>query len=106
MINATPHPHRAQGNNHTKTTHHQPAVSNPGKHPPHRRGSEAGITKQTTPNPKKKGLRAKWHHKLGTLLSSQETDTHHPDPATRTKSGMGRRLTLLERPSVINLRLT
>src|SRR5690606_3367580 len=53
MINATPHPHRAQGNNHTKTTHHQPAVSNPGKHPPHRRGSEAGITKQTTPTPKK-----------------------------------------------------
>ena len=48
--------------------------------------------------------RIKWHQKLGTLLSSQETDTHHPDPRQTTRNpNWGNRSMLTIRRLPVNL---
>src|SRR5690606_15399934 len=64
----------------------KPAVSNPGK--PTRRNEEprdGQPNKQpmtpAQPKPDQRH-RSKWHQKLGTLLSSQETDTHRSGPTS------------------------
>src|SRR5690606_6707061 len=64
----------------------KPAVSNPGK--PTRRNEEprdGQPNKQpmtpAQPKPDQRH-RSKWHQKLGTLLSSQETDTHRSRPTS------------------------
>src|SRR5690606_14164756 len=71
----------------------KPAAGNPGK--PTRRNEEprdGQPNKQpmtpAQPKPDQRH-RSKWHQKLGTLLSSQETDTHHPEPAFRTSPVRG-----------------
>lgn len=59
-----------QANTHTTQSggprqHEHPKQNNPHNNPNHKSQDHHA---------------SKWHHKLGTLLSSQKTDTHHPDP--------------------------
>ncbi len=71
-----------------RNTHHQTTASDPGKHPPaETRNHGKASTKQTndpdtrptpttTADEQARRQDHIWHQKLGTLLSSQETDTH------------------------------